>query len=296
MIQHLSVLLASEQLEEVVQGCPVEFPYSAIHAEMDRYADRCVSWHWHPHFEITIVDKGTLELHTEQGIYHLKQGDGCWINAGALHKYCSAGNREGLIFRSQLLDRALIARSDLIDRRYVGPLIVNKQLSALTFSSERDEDILKNINAAYSMAEAEPEGYELEVAGYLMQAWRGIFRKAETELKLEATDSGWNNERIRQMMDYVRTHYREDITPAMIASSVGICERECFRCFRQTLDTTPLKILTEYRINVAARMLVETNKGITEIAGACGFSAASYFGKIFRQKMGCTPGEYRKNL
>ena len=31
-----------------------------------------------------------------------------------------------------------------------------------------------------------------------------------------------------------------------------------------------------------------------EIAAACGFTDASYFGKVFRREFGCTPAQYRR--
>ena len=79
-----------------------------------------------------------------------------------------------------------------------------------------------------------------------------------------------------------------------IAAAAGICERECFRCFSDIMNTTPMEYLNRHRIVTAARMLAEGGHSVGEIAEACGFSTSSYFGKVFRQKMGCTPSEYRR--
>lgn len=100
--------------------------------------------------------------------------------------------------------------------------------------------------------------------------------------------------RLKQMLGYIREHYAEDIAPADIAAAAGVCERECFRCFKQELGTTPLSSLTDFRLRKAGELLRETGLSVTEIASACGFANASYFGKVFRRRMNLSPLQYRR--
>ncbi len=55
----------------------------------------------------------------------------------------------------------------------------------------------------------------------------------------------------------------------------------------------------EYIVNVriknACRLLLETNKSITDIAFECGFNDSNYFGDAFRHVKGVSPNKYRKN-
>lgn len=50
----------------------------------------------------------------------------------------------------------------------------------------------------------------------------------------------------------------------------------------------------DYRLSKAARLLKETALTVSEIAIQTGFNGQSYFGKCFREKMNCSPIEYRK--
>ncbi|MDO4301579.1 MAG: helix-turn-helix domain-containing protein [Clostridia bacterium] len=43
----------------------------------------------------------------------------------------------------------------------------------------------------------------------------------------------------------------------------------------------------------AADMLINTSKSIGEVAEATGFNQLSYFGKCFKDKMKCSPKEYK---
>ena len=49
------------------------------------------------------------------------------------------------------------------------------------------------------------------------------------------------------------------------------------------------------RIQNACRLLLETNKSITDIAFECGFNDSNYFGDSFRKIKGISPRKYRKN-
>ena len=99
---------------------------------------------------------------------------------------------------------------------------------------------------------------------------------------------------IKQMLAFIHECYMEKITIAQIAASAYLSERECFRVFRNSLHTTPTEYLKSCRLQKACRMLAESNEQVTRICNACGLGSSSYFGKTFRDRMGCTPVEYRK--
>ena len=59
------------------------------------------------------------------------------------------------------------------------------------------------------------------------------------------------------------------------------------------INQTPLEYVMEYRLNTAKQLLDDTKMSITDISYHCGFSSNAYFGKIFREKYGMTPLQYR---
>ena len=122
MIHYPSELLTGTQLKENIRGYTPEFPYAAMHSEFDRYADRRVSWHWHDAFEFVVVIQGTLELCTQENSYQIGPGEGYFANTNVLH-LCRAHNAmSGVVYHTQLFDRALIGGGGLVDRKYIGPL------------------------------------------------------------------------------------------------------------------------------------------------------------------------------
>lgn len=295
MIYYLSQLLTNEDMEEDIPGWSGDFPFVATYADLNRYADCHIPWHWHNCFEAGMVEEGVLEIQTENDMFRLRAGEGYWLNVNALHQFRKTEKGYKVKFRAYLFDRSLVAPNPLIERKYIGPLIASRRIEAVSLKPGRDDAALRSLEAAFVATRDEPPGFEMEIASEMTRVCLGIYKRMAQELKREQGAS-WESERIRTMLDYIYRNYAEDISPAQIAAAAGVCERECFRCFRQTLGATPVSILIGRRINAAMRLLDNKEMTITEIAVACGFSSVGYFGKVFRKKTGLTPGEYRKKL
>lgn len=67
---------------------------------------------------------------------------------------------------------------------------------------------------------------------------------------------------------------------------------ECCRIFREHLQTTPYRFLTEYRIRKSVELLTG-DLSISEIAGHCGYNQTSNYIAKFKSIMNCTPAQYR---
>ena len=88
----------------------------------------------------------------------------------------------------------------------------------------------------------------------------------------------------------------EAVTLDDIANSIMVSKSECCRCFKRTLGITPFEYLMKYRIQESAKRIQRRPQdSISEIAGSVGFNNTSYFNKIFKKYMECTPSEYRNS-
>jgi len=131
---------------------------------------------------------------------------------------------------------------------------------------------------------------------------KGLFSTEETVDHIEATlneKQKLSNETqylIRQAMAYIHEHYHESISRKDIAQHINISKDYLTYCFRQELNTTPIKYIQRYRINMAKSALENTQKSITEIALEVGFSESGYFSRIFRREVGMSPDQYRRSL
>lgn len=68
------------------------------------------------------------------------------------------------------------------------------------------------------------------------------------------------------------------------------------RFFRNKTGRKPNRYLIDYRLGVAARMLLTTQLSVAEIGFSCGFNTLSHFNRLFRESKGCTPSEFRERF
>ena len=93
----------------------------------------------------------------------------------------------------------------------------------------------------------------------------------------------------------IAQHYADpDYELDEVLASMPYCYDYLCRLFRQEVNTTPHKYLTNLRLQVAADMLLSgcTDGGIAEIARLCGFRDPLYFSRLFRKRYDVSPSAY----
>ena len=296
MIYHPTELMLDDRQREKLQGYDPGFPYTAIDCRFDGYSGPCVDWHWHATLEINVCASGLLKTSTQRGEYIVREGDAVLVNANVLHRNEAYEGAPGVRVQTHMFDRSLVAAAELPQRRYVAPVVECTLLDALPLFRKNAEHraVLEALDRAFAAAGEEKDGYELEICGLLNRAWQGIYALALPVIGARQPLPRMETARLKRMLGFIRDHFAEDISPADIAASAGVCERECFRCFKQELGTTPLATLTDFRLRKAAELLRETDRSVSDIAAACGFANSSYFGKVFRSRMNLSPLAYRR--
>jgi len=105
-----------------------------------------------------------------------------------------------------------------------------------------------------------------------------------------------NVSRSEQILQYLQTHYRENISIDQMAIALCISKSTLSRHIQQFFNSTFTEYLTNFRIGKAKDLLTETNFSIQEIAGTVGFKDPYYFMKVFKKTTGYTPTMYRKHI
>ena len=101
-------------------------------------------------------------------------------------------------------------------------------------------------------------------------------------------------DRIKGAVAFIDGHYSEKITLRQLAESSGLSQTLFSRLFKKTMQTTPIRYITEIRLNAARRLLSGADRSLADIATATGFYDEAHFIKIFRKSRGLTPGAYRR--
>lgn len=100
---------------------------------------------------------------------------------------------------------------------------------------------------------------------------------------------------VRLVVAYVEDHLFEEIAIDKIAGELNYSKFYIARVFREHTGSTIYKYIQSRRLTEAARMLVETDMPIVDIAYEVNYQSQQSFTQAFHQVYLCTPQVYRKN-
>ena len=99
---------------------------------------------------------------------------------------------------------------------------------------------------------------------------------------------------LKRVLKFIRENFHKDITLDDMAKQAELSTKYFCSFFHKMTGIPPVKYLLTYRIEHAARVLLSSEKTVTQIAYDCGFNDLSYFIKTFKEIKGVTPKQYRK--
>ncbi len=115
----------------------------------------------------------------------------------------------------------------------------------------------------------------------------------EQEFSCDLDDT--DKTRINSVYDYIQKNYQRQISLADVASRLNMSEEYFSRYFSKTMKKPFFEFLNEYKINRACKLLIETDKQISEICYASGFESIPFFYRQFKKFKDCQPKTYRMN-
>lgn len=255
-----------------------------------------VSWHWHNELELGMIVSGSAIVETGVGSRLLHAGEGFFINSNILHSAVVSDGNCCEMHSAVFHPRAVSGSTDnIIWQRYLKPLMENQSCSAVYLLPDTawQKQILDCLGILWQQAEQETFGFEIRIRNELSTIAALLAEHQPIVKNRSFGKVQRNNDRIKEMLAFIQSDYGRELTIEEIASVCAISTSECIRCFRATINTTPIAYLKSYRLQQAALKLQLSTDKISVIAESCGFQEMSYFAKSFKEVYGCTPSEYR---
>ncbi len=126
-----------------------------------------------------------------------------------------------------------------------------------------------------------------ELARWLRAAFDRIFSEAD-RLRPPTRDAI-----VEKAITFMRQHLHEDLSREAVARRAGASPGRLSKRLRDQTGRSFIELLRDLRVEEAARLLVESDDTIADIAHRCGFCDQSYFTRVFRTARGATPIAYR---
>ncbi|RXZ80902.1 AraC family transcriptional regulator [Paenibacillaceae bacterium] len=100
-------------------------------------------------------------------------------------------------------------------------------------------------------------------------------------------------EAIDMVINYIEWRYKDEITLTTLAEMVYLTPSYLIRIFKEHTGYAPIEYLQMLRMNAAASYLERTNLPMKVIIEKTGFNSVQYFCRLFKNKYGESPGQWR---
>jgi len=100
---------------------------------------------------------------------------------------------------------------------------------------------------------------------------------------------------LKRVLERIEHTFQSEISLATLADEAGYSRGHFLKMFRASMGMTPHRYLLKRRIDHARTLLKRPGKSIIDVAADCGFSSQAHLSQVFREYVGVTPGDYRRN-
>lgn len=260
-----------------------------------RYTDDSFKspWHYHPEFEVAYILKGSGLRYVGTTVENFSAGD--LVLLGPHLPHCWKDNHPGsktvesiiVQWKKEFLGEAFSCTAELSRIQDLLSIASKGVKFGRKVSSELDHK-LKKLPETHSF---ERLLVFLDILNELANAPESeIICEHEFDFQLDYVDS----DRINKVQKYVEENYQKKIRLSDVGSLVNMTEEYFSRYFSKVMDQPFFSYLNKYRVNMACRLLIESDVQVVEICYDCGYDSLPHFHRQFKKIKGMSPLKYRE--
>ena len=120
-------------------------------------------------------------------------------------------------------------------------------------------------------------------------------RHAVEAIAAPGARGGLSLSQLRHAMEFMHEHLAQDVRLEQIAEVLNLSAFHFAHQFRNSTGQTPYQYLLDQRMDYAKDLLQSTEFSVQAIGALTGFRSPTNFVRAFRERVGATPGEWRKS-
>ena len=240
--------------------------------------------HSHNFVELEYVLSGSGIQIVNGKEYHIQRGDVIVMELGSCHSYYSTDRLViiNCILRPDIYEREkqrILSADPAPDGVFLPDFI---RLSGRHFMEI--ENYLLNLEQEI---EQKPIGYRLLCENYLAAILLILYRNVRENVQERDNDIRKN------IISYIDLNYTH-VTLSEIAAHFGYNPSYFSKLFKRTMQENLFEYVARKKMDEALRLVSSTNYSIESICHQLGYSDKKQFYKLFKQKTGVTPNQFRK--
>lgn len=99
---------------------------------------------------------------------------------------------------------------------------------------------------------------------------------------------------VAKVCDYINTHLSEELSLDQMSEYAGVSSFYLSKIFKEEKGVNYIAFVTDRRLEMGQKLLKESQLSIKEITAEIGYNDQNYFSRLFKNKFGLSPSEYRR--
>ncbi len=280
-----------QSIHEITSHFDYNIPYNTYPCSIPLDFES-VPLHWHEDVEFIYIKKGKGLLVIDGKEQAVSAGDIALIIPGLVHGIYQYRDEsmeyENIIFDGKMFSSAT---DDFYDQ-FLLPFFDNTVFVPRIFRQGVTgyESIRRYLDANDNISRHREGAWGLAIKGNLYLLLFDLVTLYEMPA---SADSIRRIDRLKPVIKYVENNYGSHIAIADMADLAGFSESHFMRFFKESFGVSFVTYLNDYRLSMAARLLLSTEDNVLNIAQLVGYENLSHFNRSFKRKYGKTPREYR---
>lgn len=246
--------------------------------------------HWHKAMEIIYVVEGKISVNIETETHILKEGQIEIINSDEAHSISGrSGNNKALIFN---IDTGFLNKYYDIENMFFYTETSDTDVQ----KSEKYEKLREHLAILLCELFQRSEDFEEFIEDTLVELLYHLINNFHYLIYDEESlkDNEVQFERYDRIIKYIYSNYHNRISLQDIARREYLSSHYLSYGIKNNVGHSFNDFLNLTRVEEAIKLLLDSNKTISEISEELGFSHTRYFNKHFKKHYRCTPMQYRK--
>ncbi|WP_066629933.1 AraC family transcriptional regulator [Labilibacter marinus] len=245
--------------------------------------------HFHPEYELNLVLNASGKRIIGDSIMEFSSPDLVMIGPNTPHAWTATDENAHVI---TLQFHSCFPSDQFLSRKLALPIrdLLEQSKMGVLFSKQTTEEMTERI-----MNLSNNQGFD-SVIDMLSLLYDLATSRNKTNLSSPAYVKQFDtakSRRINIVNKYLNDNIHNSIKIGDVATLVNMSPSAFSHFFKKRTQRSFTEYLTEMRIGIAARLLIDSEKNISEICYDCGFSNISNFNRAFKTQKGCTPSEFR---
>jgi len=261
--------------------------------DLDHFYDRL---HHHPELQLTYIIEGTGDFFVGDSITPFEPGNLFLIGSDQSHlfksdpKYFDEDNTEcsrsiSIFFKVNSLGKGFFDIAEMMNIRN----LIKRSDRCIKFNPEISYHMGGKIKNLLDKGEFQQL---LEILSILNELAQSEDYNYLTTITNSHPPSDKDSKRINDVINYILTHYNEDISLDKIAKIANYSRAAFCRFFKQRTRKTFSTFLNEVRVSQACKLLRNSDLSISQICYESGYNNISNFNRQFKKYTGRTPRSY----